>query len=149
MSFVYVTTYIRQVDNIAQSTALDINTVAMLVSLVLIPLLGALSDRVGRKPILIAVTGAVRTGVAAVLDVAPPRNLVGSSSSDRICRIGSLFWRRCSNSNGRVGARPGPVHRTVRGLQHRNGVSWRLNTVGRGLHHQAQSIRPLTGLPAD
>jgi hypothetical protein len=43
--FVYVTTYIRQADNIAQPTALDINTVAKLVSLVLIPLLGALPDR--------------------------------------------------------------------------------------------------------
>jgi MHS family proline/betaine transporter-like MFS transporter len=57
MGFVYVTTYIRQVDNMAQSTALDINTVAMPVTLVLIPVLGALSDRVGRKPILIAATG--------------------------------------------------------------------------------------------
>jgi MHS family proline/betaine transporter-like MFS transporter len=57
MGFVYVTTYIRQVDHIAQSTALDINTVAMLVSLVLIPLIGALSDRIGRKPILLAATG--------------------------------------------------------------------------------------------
>src|SRR6185369_138591 len=55
--FVYVTTYIRQVDNMAQSTALDINTVAMPVTLVLIPVLGALSDRVGGKPILIAATG--------------------------------------------------------------------------------------------
>src|SRR5215469_16065172 len=57
MGFVYVTTYIRQVDHIAQWTALDINTIAMLVSLILIPLIGALSDRVGRKPILIAATG--------------------------------------------------------------------------------------------
>jgi MHS family proline/betaine transporter-like MFS transporter len=57
MGFVYVTTYIRQVDHIAQSTALDINTVAMLVSLVPIPLIGALSDRIGRKPILLAATG--------------------------------------------------------------------------------------------
>jgi MHS family proline/betaine transporter-like MFS transporter len=57
MGFVYVTTYIRQVDHIAQSTALDINTVAMLVSLVLIPLIGALSDRIGRKPIMLAATG--------------------------------------------------------------------------------------------
>jgi MHS family proline/betaine transporter-like MFS transporter len=38
-------------------TALDINTVAMLVSLVLIPLIGALSDSIGRKPILLAATG--------------------------------------------------------------------------------------------
>jgi MHS family proline/betaine transporter-like MFS transporter len=57
MGFVYITTYIRQVDHIAQSTALDINTVAMLVSLILIPLIGVLSDRIGRKPILLAATG--------------------------------------------------------------------------------------------
>jgi MHS family proline/betaine transporter-like MFS transporter len=57
MGFVYVTTYIRQVDYIAQSTALDINTVAMLVTLVLIPLIGVLSDRIGRKPVLLVATG--------------------------------------------------------------------------------------------
>jgi MFS transporter, MHS family, proline/betaine transporter len=57
MGFVYVTTYIRQVDHIAQSTALDINTIAMLVTLVLIPLIGVLSDRIGRKPILLVATG--------------------------------------------------------------------------------------------
>jgi len=57
MGFVYVTTYIRQVDHIAQSTALDINTVAMLVTLVLIPLIGILSDCIGRKPILLVATG--------------------------------------------------------------------------------------------
>jgi hypothetical protein len=52
MGFAYVTTYIRQVHNLAQSIALDINTIAMLVSLVLIPVLGALLDHVGRKRIL-------------------------------------------------------------------------------------------------
>jgi len=57
MGFVYVTTYIRQVDHIAQSTTLDINTVAMVVTLVLIPLIGILSDRIGRKPILLVATG--------------------------------------------------------------------------------------------
>ena len=57
MGFVYVTTYIRQVDHIAQSTALDINTIAMLVTLALIPLIGVLSDRIGRKPILLVATG--------------------------------------------------------------------------------------------
>jgi MFS transporter, MHS family, proline/betaine transporter len=57
MSFVYVTTYLRQIDHIAQSTALDINTISMLVLLLLLAPVGALSDRCGRKPVLLIATG--------------------------------------------------------------------------------------------
>ena len=57
MCFVYVTTYLRRIDHIAQSQALDINTISMAVLLLLIPGAGALSDRLGRKPILLAATG--------------------------------------------------------------------------------------------
>jgi MHS family proline/betaine transporter-like MFS transporter len=57
MSFVYITTYLRQVDHTAQSTALDINTIAMAVLLLLLAPVGALSDRFGRKPVLLLATG--------------------------------------------------------------------------------------------
>ena len=57
MCFVYVTTYLRRVDHIAQSTALDINTISMAVLLLLIPAAGALSDYLGRKPLLLAAAG--------------------------------------------------------------------------------------------
>jgi len=57
MCFVYVTTYLRQIDHIAQSTALDINTISMIVLLLLIPSSGALSDHLGRKPVLLAASG--------------------------------------------------------------------------------------------
>jgi MHS family proline/betaine transporter-like MFS transporter len=57
MSFVYITTYLRQVDHTAQSTALDINTIAMAVLLLLLAPVGALSDRFGRKPVLLIATG--------------------------------------------------------------------------------------------
>ena len=53
MSFVYITTYLRQIDHTAQSTALDINTIAMAVLLLLLAPVGALSDRSGRKPVLL------------------------------------------------------------------------------------------------
>jgi MFS transporter, MHS family, proline/betaine transporter len=56
MSFVYVTTYLRQIDHIAQSKALDINTISMIVLLLLLPPVGALSDFFGRKPLLLAAT---------------------------------------------------------------------------------------------
>jgi MFS transporter, MHS family, proline/betaine transporter len=57
MSFVYVTTYLRQIDHIAQSTALDINTISMAALLLLVTPVGALSDRCGRKPVLLAAAG--------------------------------------------------------------------------------------------
>jgi MFS transporter, MHS family, proline/betaine transporter len=55
MSFVYITTYLRQID-ITQAKALDINTISMAALLLLIPPVGALSDRFGRKPLLLAAT---------------------------------------------------------------------------------------------
>jgi MFS transporter, MHS family, proline/betaine transporter len=57
MSFVYITTYLRQVDHITQSKALDINTISMVVLLLLIPVVGKFSDHIGRKPVLLAATG--------------------------------------------------------------------------------------------
>ncbi|MGB0626351.1 MAG: MFS transporter [Alphaproteobacteria bacterium] len=52
MMFVYVVTWlIKQVQE-PRSDALDINTISMAVLLVLIPIFGALSDRIGRKPLL-------------------------------------------------------------------------------------------------
>jgi MFS transporter, MHS family, proline/betaine transporter len=57
MWFVYITTYLRQIDHLAQSTALDINTISIAVLLLLVAPIGALSDRIGRKPVLLAATG--------------------------------------------------------------------------------------------
>src|SRR5262249_18079853 len=57
MSFVYITTYLRQIDHVAQSTALDINTISMAALLRLLAPVGALSDHLGRKPLLLAATG--------------------------------------------------------------------------------------------
>ena len=61
MSFVYVTTYLRQTDHIAQSTALDINTISMAALLLLLAPVGAVSDRYGRKPVLLAAAGGMFT----------------------------------------------------------------------------------------
>jgi MHS family proline/betaine transporter-like MFS transporter len=57
MGFVYVTTYLRQIDFFAASRALDINTIAVLALLLVIVPMGWLSDRLGRKPVLLAATG--------------------------------------------------------------------------------------------
>jgi len=58
MIFVYAVTWLHQTAHISTSRALDINTASMVVLLVMIPMMGRLSDRVGRKPMLLsAVTG--------------------------------------------------------------------------------------------
>jgi MFS transporter, MHS family, proline/betaine transporter len=58
-TFVYAPTWISQVTNVPARTALSINTVAMALSLVLIPAAGHASDRFGRRPILLLGSGAL------------------------------------------------------------------------------------------
>lgn len=52
MLFVYLTTYMQQVDGLTERLSLQINTVSMLAVLALAPVFAALSDRVGRKPVV-------------------------------------------------------------------------------------------------
>jgi MHS family proline/betaine transporter-like MFS transporter len=53
-AFVFVVTYMEKVSQLSTETALDINTLNMVVLVLVLPLAGALSDRVGRKPLLLA-----------------------------------------------------------------------------------------------
>ncbi len=53
MMFVYVVTWLIKQVKEPRSDALDINTISMAVLLVLVPVFGALSDRIGRKPLLL------------------------------------------------------------------------------------------------
>lgn len=59
MCFVYVTTYLRNIDHIQASTALDINTIAICALLLLMTPAGMLSDRVGRRPVLLGATAGI------------------------------------------------------------------------------------------
>jgi MHS family proline/betaine transporter-like MFS transporter len=59
-AFVYVVTYFEKVSRLSTRTALDINTLNMLVLVAVLPLAGAMSDRFGRKRMLLgAATAAV------------------------------------------------------------------------------------------
>ena len=58
-TFVYAATWLSQVAQVPARTALTINTVAMALSLVASLAAGALSDRVGRRPVLLAWAGAL------------------------------------------------------------------------------------------
>lgn len=53
MIFVYMTTFLSTETHVLLSLALDINTVSVVVLMVLTPLMGLLSDRIGRKPVMI------------------------------------------------------------------------------------------------
>lgn len=56
MIFVYLVTYEKIVVHFETAKALDINTLNMGILLLIVPLGGTLSDRVGRKPVLLATT---------------------------------------------------------------------------------------------
>jgi MHS family proline/betaine transporter-like MFS transporter len=56
-TFVYAATWLEQVAGVPARTALGINTMAMALSLIVIPATGLASDRVGRRPVLLAASG--------------------------------------------------------------------------------------------
>jgi MHS family proline/betaine transporter-like MFS transporter len=56
LTFVYLVTYMQQVGGMAEGEALEINTINMAILLAIMPTAGWLSDRVGRRPILLAAT---------------------------------------------------------------------------------------------
>ncbi len=52
--FLYITTFLIDIVKVPSSEALDINTISMVVLMVLLPLMAKLSDRFGRKPVLLS-----------------------------------------------------------------------------------------------
>ena len=53
LCFVYISTWLKEHQHVSASTALGLNSLALFSMLFLTPLAGALSDRIGRKPVLI------------------------------------------------------------------------------------------------
>ncbi len=52
LCFVYISTWLKEHQHVSASTALALNSLALFSMLFLTPLAGALSDRIGRKPVL-------------------------------------------------------------------------------------------------
>lgn len=59
LMFVYATTYLTEIVGLSKGHAMAINTMGMAAALLALPLAGALSDRVGRKPLAFASAVAV------------------------------------------------------------------------------------------
>ena len=59
-AFVYAVTYIKDIDKLPEHLAFNLNTLSMVVLLLFLPMGAWLSDRIGRRPILI-VAGALMT----------------------------------------------------------------------------------------
>jgi MHS family proline/betaine transporter-like MFS transporter len=57
IAFVFLVTYMQTVGGLTEAVALEINTVNMIVLLAMFPMSGWLSDRIGRKPLLVAGIG--------------------------------------------------------------------------------------------
>jgi MHS family proline/betaine transporter-like MFS transporter len=53
-AFVYAVTYIRELDHLGESIALDLNTMSMASLLLILPVAAWLADRIGRKPVVVA-----------------------------------------------------------------------------------------------
>jgi MHS family proline/betaine transporter-like MFS transporter len=78
MTFVYAATWLAQVAQVPARTALGINTLAMALSLVGSLAAGALSDRIGRRPVLVA------QGAALALLAYPLMSLMATGKTGRI-----------------------------------------------------------------
>jgi MFS transporter, MHS family, proline/betaine transporter len=59
LMFVYAATYLTEIVGITKTQALTINTIGMAAAVLMLPVAGAISDRVGRKPMLLASAGAI------------------------------------------------------------------------------------------
>lgn len=61
-AFVYAVTYIKSVDRLDASVALDLNTLSMAALLLILPATAALADRIGRRPVVILGTALLTFG---------------------------------------------------------------------------------------
>lgn len=81
----YFVPYLQTTGDLTRNASLGLNALALLLYTVLLPLFGALSDRVGRKPLMI--TGVITTIVAAI-----PAFMMVSSGSPLIALMGQFLF---------------------------------------------------------
>ena len=143
MTFVYAATWLAQVAHVPARTALGINTLAMALSLVASLAAGALSDRIGRRPVLVA-WGAALALLAYPLDVAHGHREDGQyhRGPGRPRPAGRRRKRRPARHHGRAGAVAGAVHRGFGGAQPGDGAPRRDHAAHRRVAASRGPARP-------
>ena len=113
-AFVYLSTYLSEIVKVPRAEALDMNTVAMAVMAALMPVFAVISDRVGRRPVMII------SGIALAV-LAYPLFLLLHSGNTLLEQVGDFTLAIL------IGAYTGPFAAiTVEQLPHRvrySGVS--------------------------
>jgi MFS family permease len=132
--FVYLATYLQQVDSISATRALTINTISMIFLLIITPFAGMLADRFGRKTMLAA-------GAAGFTALSWPLFLL----LDHPTTIMILLFRRASRCRGGDVSASHPLLRLVRHLQCVNGTGRRHRANDRGLSHGYDAQSDLAG----
>ncbi len=81
----YFVPYLQTTGDLSRNASLGLNAIALLLYTVLLPLFGALSDKVGRRPMMI--TGVIVTTIAAI-----PAFMMVSSGTPWIALIGQCLF---------------------------------------------------------
>ena len=68
-AFVYAVTYVRNIDGLSESTALELNTLSMAVLLIVLPASAWLADRIGRRPVVIIATAILALGAVPLFNL--------------------------------------------------------------------------------
>lgn len=83
VAFVYLTTYLVEYNDVSATEALALNTAVMVLLAILVPTFGYLSDKVGRKPVML-------TGALSLLFLAVPMFWLLHQASPALIILGQL-----------------------------------------------------------
>ncbi len=128
-AFVYAVTYIKEIDKLPERIALNLNTESMALLLIILPAAAWLSDRFGRKPLLIAGSGLLTFGAIPLfhlLHTTDPLTIFFGGSGIRDHHR-TYAWRACGSERG-ADSCSSTVHRFSLRLQRIDRMVWRDNT---------------------
>jgi MFS family permease len=146
LSFVYLVSWLQTADGIPPSRALEINSLSMALLVPVVIAAGLLSDRFGRKPLLI-IACVLGFSATPVLALEPPLMASGRAWATRLRADHRALYRHIARRLGRSGAAACAVHSGVAGLQYFFGGDRRVDTVRRGVAGRTNGRRDSTGVP--